>query len=83
MELNSGTASYEGSMAQAIEQAFLEQWPGIMGSDPPDTSPQMKLLFLAVAEGVVRHLVANPQAFEIQFSGFDSGVNLRIEIKRT
>lgn len=83
MKLNSGTGSYGGSMAEAIEQAFLEQWLGIMGSAPPDPSPQMKLLFLAVAEGVVRHLVANPQAFEIKFSGFDKEVNLSIEIKRT
>jgi hypothetical protein len=87
MVLNAGTtSSWEGSMAGAIEQAFLEEWPVLMKSAPPETNPQMKLLFLAVAKGIVRHLVANSDAFVIKLSGLDEGNSkafVTVDIKST
>ena len=58
MALKAGTiANFSDSMAEAIENAFLEEWPEAMGgADKPETNPQMKLLFVAVAQGVVRYL---------------------------
>lgn len=54
------------SMAQAMEDAFREEWPNAMGqNEPPEINLQMRLLFVAVAKGVVRHLVANNGAFTV------------------
>lgn len=60
---------YNDSMAQAIENAFLAEWPNIMTGQPaPIASEQMRLLFMAIAQGVVQHLVKHPEAFAITFT---------------
>ncbi len=54
------------SMAQAIEQAFREQWPLVMGDrELPEDNPQTKLFFAAIARGIVAHLVQHPEAFQV------------------
>ena len=71
MSLNPGkinTKSYDGSMAQAIEEAFIEVWPSIMNPPAPPISNEMKLLFIAVAQGVVKHIQHNADAFNITAS---------------
>ena len=48
-----------GSMAKDTEDAFRANWGAFMGDDlaVPDTNhPQMRLLFVAVAQGVIKHL---------------------------
>ena len=53
-------------MAAAMEQAFFEAWPDFMDEQPaPDPNPQMKLMFVAIARGVVRHLTEHPEAFQL------------------
>ena len=59
MALKAGRNSYQGSMAELMEKIFKEQ----MALGQPKPSEQMKVLFIAIAEGVVRHLVAHPEAF--------------------
>ncbi|MCX6223386.1 MAG: hypothetical protein NTV01_01300 [Bacteroidia bacterium] len=59
------TNNYSGSMAEAIENAFKSEWPNIMGTPAPATDAQMKLLCIAIAQGVIRHLVNHPEAFDI------------------
>jgi hypothetical protein len=75
MALKAGTkADYGGSMAEAIENSFKEAWPTLMGDLPmPEGNDQSKLIFIAVAQGVVKHLVAHPEAFKItvNFSDLD------------
>ena len=61
MSLKAGRNSYAGSMAELMETIFKEQ----LAEGQPKPSEQMKVLFIAVAEGVVRHLVANPDAFVV------------------
>ncbi len=61
MALKAGRNSYSGSMAELMESVFKEQ----LAKGQPKPSEQMKVLFIAVAEGVVRHLVAHPEAFVI------------------
>lgn len=59
------------SMAAAMEAAFLEEWPKAMGDqEKPDMNDQMRLMFVAMAKGVVRHLVANPDAFLVKITPF-------------
>ncbi len=72
-----------GSMANAIKEAFEKIWPSAMGPLPLNTSKEMKMLFAAVAEGVVKHLAAHPEAFVITVtgSGFQD-LKATIEIKR-
>lgn len=71
MPLDSGTkapgaANYSGSMAAAMEQAFKEEWPAVMGdADVPASSEQMNLIFRAVAQGVVRHLKQNCASMKV------------------
>lgn len=71
MPLDSGTkapdlATYNGSMSAAMEQAFKEEWPYVMGdADLPASSEQMNLLFRAVSQGVIRHLKKNSTSMKV------------------
>ena len=71
MPLDSGTkapgaASYSGSMADAMEKAFKEEWPTVMGdADVPASSEQLNLMFRAIAQGVIRHLKQNSTSMKV------------------
>ena len=57
------------SMAEAMEQVFRTELPVVvLGADPGRGEAERRLLFVAVAQGVVRHLAANPDAFKVQVS---------------
>lgn len=58
--------NYAGSMAEAIEHAFQEEWPHVMGGEKPKSNPQMKLLFIAIAQGVVKYLSTHSDSFEVE-----------------
>ena len=62
---SSATDEYTNSMAEAMEKAFLKEWPAIMGSDPPKTDNQVRLLFIAIAQGVIRHLKNNENSITV------------------
>lgn len=60
------------SMAKDIENAFRANWSAFMGEDieiPNTNNPQMQLLIVAIAQGVVKHLQDNAREFTIE-SGF-------------
>lgn len=61
------TGDLENSMAEAMVTAFQTEWAKIMDEDqpPPDFTPQMKLMFIAIAQGVVKHLVDNAGAIKV------------------
>ena len=71
MPLDSGTkapgaTTYDGSMAAAMEQAFKEEWPTVMGdADIPASSEQLNLMFRAIAQGVIRHLAQNSASMKV------------------
>lgn len=71
MPLDSGTKSpgapnYNGSMADAMKQAFREEWPTVMGDATiPASNEQMNLLFRAVSQGVIRHLKRNSSSMKV------------------
>jgi hypothetical protein len=55
---------YAHSMAQAMEVAFMNEWSNYMqGADAPAMNDQMRLMFVAIAQGVVNHLKENHDAF--------------------
>ena len=58
MALKPGTLSdYNGSMAEAIEQAFGAVWTERMGSSLPTQMQQdRRMMFVAIAQGVIKHL---------------------------
>ena len=72
MPLDSGTkapgsATYAGSMAAAMEKAFKEEWPTVMGdADVPASSEQLNLLFRGIAQGVIRHLQQNSASMKVE-----------------
>ena len=61
MSLKAGTNSdFYGSMAEAIETALKQEWPNVMGAGQSvESNPQLRLLCIAVAQGVVRYLKDN------------------------
>ncbi len=59
------TNEYAGSMAAAMENAFLREWPAIMGSAAPQPDNQIRLLFIAIAQGVLRHLKDNEDSISV------------------
>lgn len=81
MPLNSGTkapgsATYSGSMANAMEQAFREEWPYVMGdADLPASNEQLNLMFRAVAQGVIRHLKQNCASLKVTVNINVGGTN--------
>lgn len=51
---------FANSMAQAIEQAFVEEWQAVKGTALPAGDPtDRRLLFVAIARGVLRYLEVN------------------------
>ena len=80
MALKAGRNSYSGSMAELMETIFNEQ----LAHGQPKPSEQMKTLFIAVAEGVVRHLVAHPEAFVITVNHDDDSRHItQVKIRST
>jgi hypothetical protein len=81
----SGDDDFAGSMAQAIEDAFLSEWPKVNPDLPKPTEPgeeplkSMRLLFAAVAQGAIRHLHENPDAFHVRVD--NGGVDLTGEVE--
>jgi len=71
MPLDSGTKApgsdtYSGSMTDAMEKAFREEWPYVMGdADLPASNEQLNLMFRAVAQGVIRHLRQNCTSMKV------------------
>ena len=61
MALQSGKTQYAGSMAEAMEKAFKDQ----VAKGQPKSDEQMKVMFIAVAEGMIQHLAAHPDSFQI------------------
>ena len=79
MSLQAGRNNYSGSMAELMENIFNEQ----IAAGKPKSSEQMKVLFIAVAEGVVRHLVAHPEAFVVTVSHDDNRHKATVKIRST
>ncbi len=66
---------YAESMALAMEQAFMNEWSNFMkGADAPAMNDQMRLMFVAIAQGVVNHLKANHDAFKVTATQTSSGI---------
>ena len=61
MSLKAGTNSdFSASMAEAIETALKQEWPNVMGAGQSvESNPQLRLLCIAVAQGVIRYLKDN------------------------
>lgn len=64
-----GEDQYTNSLAQAIETAFMKEWPAVMKSAAPPPNDQMRLLFIAVAQGLLRYFVNNNNAITVTVSG--------------
>jgi len=65
-----------GTMAQAMETAFLDQWPHFNGDLPLPAGKQLaalRLFFVAVAQGMVQHLRDHPEAFNVTTASAGSG----------
>ncbi|UCF91866.1 MAG: hypothetical protein JSW39_26945 [Desulfobacterales bacterium] len=68
MELKAGTLDdFNNSMAAAIESAFERVWSDRMGTPLPDeTRDDRRMMFVAIAQGVIRHLKDNAvQGFDV------------------
>jgi hypothetical protein len=71
----------DDTMAAAIEReliALMTGPPDHLEAPPTDNtleSRQRRLLFAAIARGVVAHLEAHPEAFEVVFTGVPSPHN--------
>lgn len=72
---------YAGSMADAMEKAFRREWPVIMGSDAPEVNDHIRLLFVAIAQGVVKHLNENGDSIQVTVpAGAGSTYNAEIAV---
>jgi hypothetical protein len=75
----SGDDDFNNSMAQAIEEAFLAEWPKVNPDLPVPTQPgqeplkSLRLFFAAIAQGVTRHLHEHPEAFHVRVNGSGGG----------
>jgi len=58
MALKAGhVVDFEGSLAQAIENAMKAEWQAVKGEPMPDTDPtDRRILLLAIARGVLGYL---------------------------
>jgi hypothetical protein len=66
MALKAGSLqNLSNSMAKAMENAFIDVIVAEKIPEPEDRQ-QMRLLFVAIAQGVVEHLQANHDAFKVE-----------------
>ncbi len=67
MAIKAGTlADFTGSMAQAMENALEEEYQRLKGEAMPAMGREdRQLMFAAIAQGVVRHLKDNHDAFKV------------------
>ena len=68
MRLEAGTLTqidaFTGSMAHAMEKAMEKEWRNVKGTPLPVAGREdLRLMFAAIAQGVVRHLKNNEEAF--------------------
>lgn len=84
MALKPGTLQdISGSMADSMEQVFREALPSVVaGADPNKGDAERRLLFVAVAQGVVRHLAENHDAFKVEVNLSNGEGNVK-EIQTT
>jgi hypothetical protein len=78
MALKAGNTDFAGSMAEAMQNAFNDE----IAIRKPRADEQMKFLFIAVAEGLIRHLAAHPEAFNLIVTssmGDDVSINARVD----
>lgn len=72
MKLKAGTLDdnkFSGSMAEAIEKAFEDVWEEHYKTHlNKETEKDRRVLFVAIAQGVIRYLKANEDAFSIEIS---------------
>jgi hypothetical protein len=63
MAIKAGTvADFENSMAEAIEDALKAEWSTVKEIDFPNNDPEdRRLLFVAIAQGIVRYLKDNAE----------------------
>ena len=74
MSLKAGSINdFVSSMASAMENAFTTEWGNAMTGDAPPANNQSRLLFVAIAQGIVNYLNANPDAFKVIVS---DGINI-------
>lgn len=76
MALKPGSISdFANSMAQAMDQAFHNQWQTAKGEPLPDAGEvDRQLLFAAIAQGVVHHLKQHANdAFQIDVQVTQTG----------
>lgn len=74
-----GADQFAGTMASAMEDAFMREWPVVMGGIAPPVSREMRLLFAAIAQGVVNHLVENSEAFT---GAWDGNNDIKVHIAK-
>ena len=70
MNLKAGSiGDAAGSMVHEMEEAFKKEWPKVMKGQPvPEPNDQMRLMFAAIAQGVVNYLSQNHDAFKVTVS---------------
>ncbi len=84
MKLKAGTLTvahpnaFANSMAAAMMNAMEKEYRVVKNVDLPKTgNEELKLMFAAIAQGVVRHLQSNPDAFRIV--GADTTESIQID----
>lgn len=80
MAIKAGTRfEFEGSMAEAIEKAFFREWKNYVGEQStPQSHKYLRLMFIAIAQGVVAHLKKNEDAITVEYGGstLDADINI-------
>ncbi len=82
MAIKAGTlASWSGSMAERMQQAFALEWAAVRNVPLPNAnSLDMKILFSAIAQGIVRHLDDQQTSFDIVNGDSDERINLIVDV---
>jgi hypothetical protein len=82
MELKAGklgdTSNFTNSMAEAMFNAFVANLPA--GQNVPGND-QTRLMFVAIAQGMVQYLVNNPDAFVITTTDNNGTLESTLSIK--
>jgi hypothetical protein len=82
MSLKAGTVSdFGGSMAEAIETAFAAELLALKGTTLPEfATEERRMLFCAIAQGVLAHLHDHDTSLKVRLDGTYSAVTGHVDV---
>ncbi len=74
-------SNFTNSMAEAMDEAFREEWRSVKGSSLPRLGQEdRRILLVAIAQGIAAHLKEHANAINVRIDLADGAANTTVDI---